>query len=1353
MADTIQFPQTDVTQFASKFGGTEKQGEGVNYTFSATGPTFADLADEFGHLFSEESVTAHLPEPLQKGLAATHLGALQLQKLDGGGYRFGITLIWDKYQPDDSQLPFTFTVKTVSVSVTATKSSKGLALAATLAADQISLHDVDLEMSVSAALPSLLLKAELKSGQADKQKQLLGKLPLNGVPKTGKKSPTLQDLKIVAALREPSVLLHVAVADLIDFEHLEVREAQADIFYRGGEGVSGSVWTIVEIPYQGGAIDLMIKGAIKASGWSFFGGTVPGTEVKLGKLIEDVAGAFKADKGSYPSFLDELVLDSLTLSYDAEQADSDFTFGCVVEFPVTDTLVLLSILIDMQKSKSGAYTQTFRGTMRVAGNEFDLEFEREKGATAGAAPPAASTLLAAYKPPADAGLALNSLVAAFAPDVAKELPKVELEVKDILFAYAQRTAAGRTVSTWLFGLALALELDLTRIPIVGDELKQFKPLGISSIQALYASRPLPLSSAEEINAILDNLGVQPALPLPPSGPAAAATPTAGAMPAREPQALSEGFNFAATFDLPRGQYTLQSGARASMPQTPALLPPSSPGSGPGGAPSAGAPAAATGSGNNATWIDVQTQIGPLMLQKVGGRYANGRIWLLMSGALAAGPLQLSVQGMGVGFALKLPPDPGFTLDGLGLSYSSGPISITGVFLKTTGPVYDAAGKKTGQMLTQYAGEVRVQAEVFSLLAVGAYGQMAGGAPTVFVYGALSAADGAGIVLGPITITGLALGFGINRRVLVPSIDWVSQFPMVTMVMGPSGAPGPGDESTPAAKRDPGQVLASMVNELPPQQGQYFGAIGLRFSLFETIDCFALVIVQGGRSLEISLIGIGRFKEPTEGNAICYVELDLLIDIKPDSGIFKLEARLANSWVLDPACRITGGFALYIWYGGQHKGDFVISLGGYHPRFVKPSHYPTVPRLGLNWRVSNKLVIKGGTYFAITPSTFMAGGRLEAAFRDGRAGADFIAYADFLIQWKPLYYDIAMGISVRAFADLWLFTIHITLSVDLSIQGPPIHGVARLKVGGISVTVRFGDTPEKPPLIGTWSEFGASFLDRQKGGGAWTLPSGTQTAPGPNLLQLNLAKGEVAGPKKQTDDAVWRVRADEVEFTVAAVVPISELQIGRAKSGADAGGKSNKTQTVSHPIVLDGTPATHQGARLAVRPMGIGSLDTGTRLTVVPDGDDVIDVDPAGWQAQPVQMQTPAALWGDPVAAGATPEPAAKTVADCLTGLQGFRPPVGQTSGTVVGPISPGDLGLYDLDHKQPRQSPLTLPQPAPAAAGRKGVDFAATAGKRARIAEALFNAGFAEAAGFKTGQSAPRPLSAAPLHAHIATGE
>ena len=50
------------------------------------------------------------------------------------------------------------------------------------------------------------------------------------------------------------------------------------------------------------------------------------------------------------------------------------------------------------------------------------------------------------------------------------------------------------------------------------------------------------------------------------------------------------------------------------------------------------------------------------------------------------------------------------------------------------------------------------------------------------------------------------------------------------------------------------------------------------------------------------------------------------------------------------CRITGGFAFYLWFEGEHEGDFVVSVGGYHPRFKKPDHYPVVPRLQLTYQI-------------------------------------------------------------------------------------------------------------------------------------------------------------------------------------------------------------------------------------------------------------------------------------------------------------------------------------------------------------------------------------------------------------------
>jgi hypothetical protein len=61
-----------------------------------------------------------------------------------------------------------------------------------------------------------------------------------------------------------------------------------------------------------------------------------------------------------------------------------------------------------------------------------------------------------------------------------------------------------------------------------------------------------------------------------------------------------------------------------------------------------------------------------------------------------------------------------------------------------------------------------------------------------------------------------------------------------------------------------------------------------------------------------------------------------------------EGQLApDARLFAPACHLTGGFALYCWFNKKHKGDFVLTLGGYHKSFQVPDHYPKVPRLGLH----------------------------------------------------------------------------------------------------------------------------------------------------------------------------------------------------------------------------------------------------------------------------------------------------------------------------------------------------------------------------------------------------------------------
>ena len=362
------------------------------------------------------------------------------------------------------------------------------------------------------------------------------------------------------------------------------------------------------------------------------------------------------------------------------------------------------------------------------------------------------------------------------------------------------------------------------------------------------------------------------------------------------------------------------------------------------------------------------------------------------------------------------------------------------------------GKK--YVLVQRAGELKVFGEDNSL----------------FIYGALSATGGeespSGRFSSPdsLWVSGSIAGF------VVPPVEKVAEFPLVKMVMGEGGFQkdeigGGLQDQVSKPVEDPMEVLEQMEKDLPVERGQYFICCGVRFTIAQTADCFGLIIVQFGNEFEFSLLGLARIRQPRDLSVkpICYIELQILLSVKPSEGSFKLQAVLSNnSWVVSPSCRLTGGFALYAWFGGKHKGDFVITLGGYHPRFRRPDHYPIVPRLGLNWQISESLRIKGELYLAVTSSCFMLGARLEAAFYSSRVSVWFTAYFDALISWSPLHYELDIGVALRAEVDLFLFTIRLTISATVGLWGPPDGGFIRLELSVLTLDVPFGTPRETIP---------------------------------------------------------------------------------------------------------------------------------------------------------------------------------------------------------------------------------------------------------------------------------------------------
>lgn len=513
------------------------------------------------------------------------------------------------------------------------------------------------------------------------------------------------------------------------------------------------------------------------------------------------------------------------------------------------------------------------------------------------------------------------------------------------------------------------------------------------------------------------------------------------------------------------------------------------------------------------WIPVNKNISAFMLNRLGIAFKGNRAKILVDASLNVSPLTFELTGIGIGADIPSFKSIQFVMDGFGIEFNNGAVVISGAFR------HDEDG---------YNGEIGVTVGKLSITALGEYYNN-----SLMAYAILSYPIG-----GPpcFFVTGLAAAFGYNKKLLLPDIGNVPEYPLVAAAVG---------------KSDKARLITELKRYITSSEGAYFLAAGVKFTSFEIVNGFAMVTVAFGRETEIGVLGTAAIVMPPQCNKtpIAKADLALKIAVIPTIGLASCEARLtAESYILSEKCRLTGEFAVYMWFGGIHKGDFVITLGGYHPSYKKPGHYPDVPRLSFRWDVlpvPNRLVISGKIYFALTPSAIMAGGKLSVVYSYGSLKAYFIAYANFLLQWKPFKYDIRIGIMLGASyrVDVWFIhhTFTIELSADLCIWGPEFSGKAHVSWFIISFTIPFGssDREDVPPL--DWKEFRDSFIVSNSG------KQKLETDRKKDLPEKVPLSIRMIG---ETSENV--VRADDLQVHIDTVIPAKSISISGIEQVVYAG---------------------------------------------------------------------------------------------------------------------------------------------------------------------------------------------------------
>lgn len=512
------------------------------------------------------------------------------------------------------------------------------------------------------------------------------------------------------------------------------------------------------------------------------------------------------------------------------------------------------------------------------------------------------------------------------------------------------------------------------------------------------------------------------------------------------------------------------------------------------------------------WFSVEKDFSIFHFHRIGVGIVQGAAAFYLDASVRMNPLTVSMMGLGLSIPLANPEQIGFALQGMGIDVKKPDLEIAGTFLKS--------GKKDGDC---YEGQVRIQVKNISIFAVGSYEDGA-----LFVYAVISAPLGGPPVF---FITGLAAGFGYNEDLICPSIDEIAKFPLVAGALG---------------SMTQEEMAAELSEKIYPSKSRYFLAGGIKFTSFKMVESFAMLLIRFGTELEISLLGLSELNVPFDANkssAIAHAQLALKASVLPSEGLFSVMAQLTSeSYILSKSCILTGGFACYVWFGGEHRGDFVITLGGYHESYKKPAHYPEVPRVGFRWKVDDYITLSGDIYFALNPSAVMAGGKVEARFEAGPVKAWFIAKADFLIQWKPLFYDINIQIRLGASIRIDFLLIHHTFSLELGaglhLWGPEFSGTAHITWFIISFTIHFGaGSSQKAPEI-DWETFCTSFLPgRQQVQGRST--SGEHAVTG-STVQVTEGLLRVVNAGDLGDISI--VRPENVIVFASSAIPAAKLTV-------------------------------------------------------------------------------------------------------------------------------------------------------------------------------------------------------------------
>ena len=568
-------------------------------------------------------------------------------------------------------------------------------------------------------------------------------------------------------------------------------------------------------------------------------------------------------------------------------------------------------------------------------------------------------------------------------------------------------------------------------------------------------------------------------------------------------------------------------------------------------------------GEAASMTPIAEKKGPIKLSGIGITFEKEILQIHLDASVLVGPIGAGVSGLTVrldiskthGLHNLLSVGVSVHIDGFEVSFDRAPVLLAGALLNEERPESK-----------RFSGGIALSLKALSVGAMGMYEQVYPTAKmpaydSFFVYASI---EGTLFTVGWAEVRGLIAGFGYNSRLRLPPVEKLMDFPLLTGFQSPDG----GISILHALK-----VLTGGPPEsawVSASLGSLWFAAGLVIRACQVLDVRAVAtLALGPDQKELGLLARATASLPRgspPNKSLMFIDLSVLGKLDLVRGELAIDGLInPASFILDHDCRPSGGFAVRSWFDAEmknpHAGDWVVSVGGFHPRFVRPAHYPDPPRLRISWTVSSALRVTGEAYAAVTPGALMAGGKLQAVFNAGPLSAHFDAHADFLVNLHPLHFEADVGVSAGVTFEVRVWFVRVKMNIEigasLHLEGPPMGGVAEFHVAIVSFTVRFGSRGAggQPPAL-HMGEFLDLVLRESAQEGA------TDPRKSPHVLSVlagrvppegTVAEDDKAGQqekKKKEADEVWLIRYDGFSFRVRSPVPLEWYSVVGTANGDD-----------------------------------------------------------------------------------------------------------------------------------------------------------------------------------------------------------